>query len=285
LAAGRTEWTNLSPSTQTDWEDLAEAEFGWPIVGSPRFMDGETFFANYLTVLRLINPAAAVPSVPAYGPTWQTKPKFFEFAEWISGTYTLKAENNFDTETVLLFSGLPPSTIGFKPDFAREQIVGSDELFDGLYPDDTYDGLNAMMESAFGPIDSTMKIWGRIWEVQDGYIRTLKDPCTPDPGAAPPPATNTFDFNIYNDYWEEVEFGDVYFQVDSSTQIGHIELTGLEAFDTRSGTVTLSEGYDLDDIHEWWTYGQWIDFSTWDYGPDTEFDLEPFDYTIFPDYF
>jgi len=280
LADGRSEWANLGTSTQADWEDFAENNFGWPIVGSPRYMDGETFFANYLTVVRLINPAAAIPSVPFNAPTWQTKPKFFEFAEWISSTYTLKAETSFDMNTVLLFSGLPPTSVGFKPDFAKEEIIGNDEFWDGLYPNDTYSGVHAMMETAFGSIDSSMKIWGRIWEVQDGFIRTLKDPCTPDPGAAPPPAENTFDYEVTNDYWEDIIYGDFVFRDENVDTIGSIDVSGLGAFDSQTGTVTLNEGYDLDDIFDWTSDGLWNDYTPWTFGPETEFDLDPFEYSL-----
>ena len=280
LADGKSEWALLASPTQSDWEDFAAATFGWPLQGSPRFMDGETFFANYFTVLRLIDPSAAVPDVPYAGPSWQTKPKFFEFAEWIGGEYTLKAETDFDAGTVLMFSGLPPTTVGFKPDFAGEVIVGNHEFSVGLSADEEWTGLDTMMEAEFGPIDTTQKIWGRVWEVQDGYIRTLVDPCTPDPGGEPPAAATSFDFTIYNNYWEDVDFGEIMFWSTGYDQIGLISVDGLAASGQMSGTCELAEGYDVDDLDIWETMGFWVDYMPWIDGPYTVDDIDPFEYTL-----
>ena len=280
LAQGIEEWANLDEATQSDWEDFAAATFGWPLVGSPRYMDGETFFSNYLTVLRLIDPYAMVPDVPYSGPSWQTKPKFFEFAEWVSGEYTLKAETEFDANTVLMFSGLPPTKIGFDPDFALEVIVGNETFYSGLTADEEWTGLDSMMEAAFGPIDATQKIWGRVWEVQDGYIRTLRDPCTPDPGAAPPAVDTSFEFIIYNNYFEDVDYGSFVFFAEGYVQIGEIEVSGLAASDQMTGTCELAEGYDVDDLDIWETSGFWVDFMPWIDGPYDADEIDPFEWTL-----
>jgi len=280
LEEGKDEWSNLDDETREEWDDFAAVTFGWPIQGSPRYMDGRTFFANYYTVLRLIDPAASVPGLPAQGPVWQIRPKFFEIAEWISETYTLKAETGFDANTVLLFSGLPPTAAGFKPDFALEQFIGHEEFYSGLTPDETYDGVHSMMENAFGSISSSLKIWGRVWEVQDGYIRTIKDPCGPDPGGAPPVTENSFEYEIYNDYHENVAGGSVVFNFDSSTEIGSITLDNLGMYDTMTGTVNLVSGYSLDDVNEWNAGGMWDDTMPFGYGSSSPPALDPFALTL-----
>ena len=280
LAEGKSEWADLDEATQSDWEDFAAATFGWPLQGSPRYMDGETFFANYYTVLRLIDPAAAVPDVPLSGPSWQTKPKFFEFAEWTSGEYTLKAETDFDSGTVLIFSGLPPTTVGFKPDFAGEVIVGNHTFSYGLTANEEWTGLDAMMEAEFGPIDATQKIWGRVWEVQDGYIRTLVDPCTPDPGGEPPAAATSFEFIIYNNYFEDVDIGEFWFTDTENDIIATIDVSGLAGSSSMSGTCELDEGYDVDDLDIWETQGFWMDVMPWVDGPYDVDDIDPFEFTL-----
>ena len=284
LAAAEVAFEGLAEETQDEWNTWAESNQAWPLQGSPRYVDGQTYFANFYTVEILKDSEAPIPDVPSSLVDWQDRPKFFEIATWESGTYTLKAETEFESGTNLLFSGLPPTKIGFKPEWNLEQIIGNHTFWDGLQPDDTTDVVHSMMAAAFGPIDSSLKIWGRCWETYYGFCRVIKDPCGPDPGAAPPPAATSFDFEIYNDHGEEVEFGDFYFEVDSSTQIGHIDVTGLGAFETLSGTVNLTEGYDIDDINWWWSEGQWLDFSFWDTGLVTEFTLDPFQYTIFSEF-
>ena len=246
LATARDAWVLLNSETRTEWDDLAESTFGWLLQGSPRFMDGETFFANYYTVLLSLDPYAAVPDPPDAGPVWQTKPKFFEFASWQFGIYSLKAETEFDANTVLLFSGLPPSVSGFKPDFAREVFIGSDDLWMGLYPDDQYEQVHYMMENKFGTIDSSMKIWGRVWECQDGFIRTIKDPCAPDPTDAPVGAV--LGVELYNDYAGQIYFGYVDLYQEDFEVIGESYFELLDGFATTEYNIDLTEGKTLDDI-------------------------------------
>ena len=276
------EWENLGTSTQTDWNDLAAATFGWPLQGSPRYMDGETYFANYYTVILLLDEYAPVPDVPSGGPIWQDKPKFWEFATWESGVYTLSAETDFDVDSVLLFSGLPPSKVGFKPEFAREVFIGNDQLYGGLFPDETYDGVHYMMENTFGTIDSTMKIWGRIWEVQDGYIRTLKDPCTPDPTDTPPPTTGLA-FELYNDYTELAIYGDITLIDDDWTQVGFGSVENIDPDTTAYGTAEFDEGYGIDDVAAVWISAEWDDYRSM-FEETPYYDTDPFQYTIFPSF-
>jgi len=275
------EWDNLGSSTQTEWNELAESTFGWPLQGSPRFMDGETFFANYYTVLLTLDPYASVPDAPDAGPTWQTRPKFWEFATWESGVYTLKAETSFDPDTVLLFSGLPPSRTGYKPDFAREVFIGNEQLYSGLYPDDEYDGVHYMMEDTFGPITDAQKIWGRVWEIQDGYIRTLKDPCTPDPGDTPA-AEDTLDLVFYNDYDDYAYIVEVTLTADDYTSIGFGYFDTFEPFDTLELTIDLDPPYTREDIADLEIVAYWFDGSEM-YITEPYDDSDPFEFTIVPD--
>jgi len=279
LAAARATWVLLSTPVQAEWNALAGSTFGWPLQGSPREMDGETFFANYYTVLLTLDPAASVPDAPASGPTWQTKPKFFEFAEWIDGGYTLKAETDFDMDTVLLFSGLPPSKAGFKPDFAREVFIGNHTFDFGLFENEEFDGVSAMMAATFGSIDATQKIWGRVWEVQGGYIRTLKDPCTPDPTDAPP--TGDLTVKLYNAYDSEISFGYVDLYQADYELLGESSFESLAFEAETTYDIELNEGKTLDDI-EWVAFQvYWNDgssfFSNEDYSQENpfEFSLEP----------
>jgi hypothetical protein len=278
--AFQSDWEALSSTTKDDWSTFADANFGWPIVGSPRILDGRETFLNMICVDRLIDPAAAVPSVPASGPSWQTRPKFFEFAEWVSGTYTLKAETSFASGSTLLFSGLPPTKTGFKPDFAREKIIGNNTFHSGLSANATYGDVHAMMTAAFGSIDSTMKIWGRIWEVQDGFIRVIKDPCTPDPTGEAPSTPTAFDYIVHNGYWEDVAYGEIYFYNSTLDVIATIDVTGLAGSGTTSGTADLEEGYDTDDLAEWDSQGEWNDATPWYTSTETVSEIDPFEWTI-----
>jgi len=275
------EWDNLGSSTQTEWNELAVSTFGWPLQGSPRFMDGETYFANYYTVLLTLDPYASVPDAPDAGPTWQTRPKFWEFATWESGVYTLKAETAFDPDTVLLFSGLPPSRTGYKPDFAREVFIGNEQLYSGLYPDEEYTSVDFMMSDAFGYIDSTQKIWGRVWEIQDGYIRTLKDPCTPDP--TDEPAESTLGLEIYNDYNSQVYSGTVEVWDEFDEYLGSVDFEAFDAFTTETATIDILEGYTRADIFTVVLTFYWYDGESLYYG--TQYDeSDPFQYSIEPDF-
>jgi hypothetical protein len=243
-------------------------------------MDGETFFANYYTVLLTLDEWASVPDVPDAGPTWQTKPKFFEFATWESDVYTLKAETEFEVDTQLLCSGLPPSKTGFKPDFAREVFIGSEELYGGLLPDDQWDSVHYMMENHFGTITPAQKIWGRVWEIQDGYIRTLKDPCTPDPTETPP-STNEIEFEVYND-WDAVLTYNTFDAYDGDFNfLGGITFGSADPYGTMTDTLTLDEGYDINDVDHFDYWAEWDDGES--YGDGLAYGQETFyQYTANP---
>ena len=281
LAAAKAEWEGLSEAIQSDWATLAAATFGWPIQGSPRYLTGEEFFTNYLTVLRTITPAAAVPSVPAAGPTWQDRPKFFEIAEWIGGIYTLKAETSFDSGTVLLFSGLPPTATIFKPDFSKEVFIGSHTFTGGLDPDEEWDGIDAMMSAAFGAISSDLKVWGRVWEVQDGYIRTIKDPCGPNPTSTIDPTFPEYIF--YNNYSEELDFSYFYFGHDAE-EAAYWELSGTAPYESAEGNVPFNPGYNTSMVNNGQFHASWIDgaWGYWELFPP--YSWNPLEFTLWPNY-
>lgn len=280
LEPAKAAWRTLGSATQTEWSNLADSTFGWPLQGSPRYMDGETFFANFYTVLLTLDEFAPLPDVPSGGPAWQTKPKFWEFATWESNVYTLKAETEFEEDTILLFSGLPPSLTGFKPEFQREQFIGNEELSSGLSVNEEFDSVHDMMENTFGTITSAQKIWGRIWEVQDGYIRTLKDPCTPDPGDAPP-AVDSIQVITFND-WNDVALN-VLIEIWNSDyeEIGIHEFYDMPAFATDTTTIQLYEGMTTADI---WLF---IFTADWDDGEILYEEIEwdettPYNYSLYP---
>jgi len=282
LATARTAWATLSPGEQEAWEDYAAAFVTWPIEGSPRYATGRDSFANFYTVQLLIDPLATIPEPPLEGVSWQPRPKFFEFADWESGFYTLKAETEFAADTQILFSSMPPSKTVFNGEWYGEKIVGNEIFFAGLYPNDEYDGLHDMIENQFGSIDSTQKIWTRVWEVaaDGGSIRVLKDPCTIDPTDAPP-ATGLA-ITIFNDYDDEIDFTFVAAYDDSLEEIGTAFFSEVPAYEEETADIEFLGGYDSSDIDYLEFYTQWFDFST---GYDVGFyDGEnPFEFTVRPD--
>ncbi len=274
-------WGNLSEEVQDDWNETAAAAEIWPIQGSPRITDGKTFFENYLTVLLLIDPAAAVPNPPPDEPEWQTLPQWFEFAEWIADRYTLKAETEFQEDTHLIFSGLPPSPSVFNGEWFGEQIIGNNAFTSGLLPDEEWDGIHDMIETAFGPINDTMKIWGRVWEVYPatGFIRVLKDPCTPDPTTEIP--YTTAPYGIYNNHDAEMASSYIAF-TNGSEAVGYIYWDNTPAYTTESGTFDFLEGFDSSDVTYAAIHAQWDDgeLGFWAYyGP---WSWNPFNFTVYP---
>ena len=254
----------------------------WPIEGSPRYGGAQESFANYLTVLRLIDPLATIPEPPSEPVTWQTRPKFFPFAAWESGYYTLKAETDFEENTTILFSSVPPSKTVFNGEWYGEKIVGH-ELFEfGLFADEEFDGIHDMIEAQFGSIDSTQKIWGRCWEVQTdtGNIRVLKDPCTIDPTNGAPGAT--LDITLYNDYYEECEYSRWQAQDDEVNVIGDIEFEFIEADGQASLTMNLDEGKTTEDIIEFEVDTYWADGEFF-LGLESYDGSNPFEFSIYPD--
>ncbi len=272
-------WGNLSAEVQSEWEETAAAAVIWPLQGSPRYTDGKTFFENYFTVLLLLDAGASVPLAPASGPEWQTLPSFFEFAEWISDVYTLKAKTDFEPGTQIMFSGLPPSKSVFNGEWYGEQIIGSNTFTSGLEPDDNFDGISAMFNIAFGAIDPTQKIWGRLWEVypDTGFARVLLGPCTADP--VPDEPLTEAPIGIYNDYDQVMVESYIMFTTDTE-DAALFEWTGTPAFGTETGTIEFYDGFDTSmvtgaQIHSAWfdgTYG-YIDYT----GP---FSWAPFNVTV-----
>ena len=281
LAAARATWSSISPGEQEAWEDYAAAEVTWPIEGSPRYATGEDSFANYYTVQLLIDPLAIIPDAPTEGVTWQPRPKFFPFAEWESSFYTLKAETDFAENTTILFSSVPPSATVFDGEWFGEKIVGS-ELFEfGLFADEEFDGIHDMIEAQFGSIDNTQKIWGRCWEVQTdtGNIRVLKDPCTIDP-TTPVPTTG-LGLLITNGYFEATEWTDIYALNDLYEVIGETTILEIPEFESDTGTITLEDGYTLDDIDSLEFDTSWLDGES-NYQYEMFDGSNPFEFTVEP---
>ncbi len=240
----------LDESTRDEWETAADTLSAWPIQGSPRYTTAQVFFQNYYTVLLLLDAGAAVPAAPPSGPLWQTLPQWFEFAEWISDRYTLKAETEFEADTHLLFSGLPPSPSVFNGEWFGEKIVGDEIFYSGLYPDDEWDGIHDMIENTYGTINNTMKIWGRVWEVypNTGFVRVLKDPCTTDPNGAA--VSNQLFFTVYNDH--DSNLSAAIFNIMSPPPeidtIGAHDTYDIPYQDTRTFTLTLDEPHTTAEI-------------------------------------
>jgi len=279
FAAARIAWGNLLTGVQDDWNDFADDNWCYPIQGSPRQVNGQTYFENFLTVERIKNPAAPIPDVPLALVEWQDRPKFFEIADWVGGTYTLKAETSFASGTELLFSGLPPTAVGFKPAFAQEKLIGTHTFELGLTENETTDVADTLMAAEFGPINSSLKIWGRIWETSDGFCRTIKDPCGPNPGAAPPAPATEFDFEVFNAYYENASLVsiDVYDSVYVLIGFNYNATPGAGL--TETGTIELEDGYDVDDVAsiQWW-----VDFDDgmMGFGEAENPTLDPFQFTV-----
>ena len=279
FTAARIAWGNLLTATQEDWVDFANDNWCYPIQGSPRQVTGQIYFENYFTVERIKNPAAPVPDVPLALVVWQDRPKFFEIAEWVANTYTLKAQTDFAVGTELLFSGLPPTQVGFKPQFSMEELIGTHTFELGLSENETSTVAHSMMASSFGPIDSSLKIWGRIWETSDGFCRILKDPCGPDPGAAPPAPATSFDFEVYNAYFEDATLVSLDAYDAADVLIGFNYDTTPGAGLTEEGTIDLDSGFDVDDV----SWIQWsADFADggFGFGEDLTPTLNPFEFTV-----
>ncbi len=212
-------------------------------------------------------------------PDWQDKPKFFEFAAWESGTYTLKAETDFAEGTELIFSGLPPSKTVFNGEWFGEKIIGSDSLEFGLYENDGYSGVHAMMETAFQTISTTDKIWNRVWEKypESGFIRPLKDPCVPDPTDEPP--TGNLDICIFNARAVAVDYLIIDIFGEDYELVGIAEFGYIEAESEACMIEVLYEGYTTDDITELLFTGEWVDFFPID-GTDFYDGSNPWEFTI-----
>ena len=282
LAAGKAAFAALGEADQDSWNEWAADNFCWPIQGSPRFTNGELFFANSYTVLQIFTGATPTPAVPVAGPSWQTKPKFYEFAEWVGGYYTIVAETEFDIDTELIFSGLPPSKTVFNGEWFGEKMIGSDTLYSGLIEDENYQGLQPMFQSEFGTITDTMKIWGRIWEKypDTGHIRLLKDPCTPTP--TPAAALETFQVFVTNGYNDAIAYSYIDLYTADYEIIGEWEIEALWYEDTLEHTYTLPEGKTRDDI-------EWVAVQIyWELGPswveNIEYEgAEPWYRILYPD--
>ena len=262
LAAAKVAWTSLGNEAQDLWESYATAFVTWPIEGSPRYASGRDSFANYFTVLRLLDPLATIPDAPLDGVTWQPRPKFFPFAEWESGIYTLKAETEFAANTTLLFSSVPPSKTVFNGEWFGEKIVGSELLDFQLFPNEEYAGLNEMIENQFGPIDNTMKIWGRVWEVatDTGSIRVLEDPCTVDP------VTETEDptvyFTISNQSMMDAVSSSVGIIYGGGLYEDSVDIGTINAGVTGSGSITMGHDTTLSELDGIFWAIEWTDSST-----------------------
>ncbi len=282
LAPGKNAWAALTTETQNAWNSWAANHFCWPIQGSPRFTSGEIYFANAYTVLEIFSGSTPSPSVPVADPVWQTKPKFFEFAEWVSNYYTIVAETDFAMDTELIFSGVPPSATVFNGEWFGEKMIGADTLYSGLTVDEQYQGLHWMMEAEFGTIANTQKIWGRVWEKypSTGHIRLLKDPCTPNPtGAA---ALETLQLIVTNGYNDSITFSYIDLYAADYEILGEWEIDALWYESTLEHTFTLPEGKTRDDVayiavQIYWELGpSWVENVAY-YGAD------PWTRILYPD--
>ena len=282
LAPGVAAFKALSSADQEDWNSWAEENFCWPIQGSPRFLTGELYFANAYTVLEIFSGGTPAPTVPIELPSWQEKPKFFEFADWIFDTYTLTAETDFTEETELIFSGLPPAKTVWNGNWFGEEMIGADTLYTGLMINDEYTQLHTMFENAFGTIDPTQKIWGRVWEKypNTGFIRLLKDPCTPDPTEAA--AAVTLNVDVENGYNSQVENSYIDLYAADFEVIGESNILYIDYGYTLSYGIDLTEGHTLDDIE--WVAVQiyWADGSSWIENLDY-YGEQPWQRVLYPD--
>ena len=123
-----------------------------------------------------------------------------------------------------------------------------------------------MMETAFGPIDDSQKIWGRVWEKypSSGHIRVLKDPCTPDP--TDEPAAATLDILLTNGRTVEIESSTITALESDFTNIGQTVFENLAGSASAQQTITLDSGKTRDDIANIQIETYWIDFEYSNYG-------------------
>lgn len=259
MTSARAAFAALASSVKEDWNDWAANHTCWPIQGTPRSVSGAVFFENAYVISNLWDSSAGVPTVPTSEPAWQDRPQFSEFATWVNGKYTIAAATDMDSGTKILASGLPPTKSGFKPQFNLEAILGGHEFVTGLSIDDETDFIHDLMEDKFGTIDSTQKIWGRLWEVSadEKQIRVIKDPCTPDPTSTP--ATDAIDIEWYNDASAVCEGAYIMMFNDDWEIVGESEVDAIDAYSYGYSEMELSETWSSDQSWQGYWSAQWDD--------------------------
>ena len=273
------DWQALSAAERQAWMDWAAQETTWPLNGGPQRTNGFNAFSNFYTVLLLLDPAAIPPTPPTGYPVWTTRKLFFEFAEWSTSTLYLKVQNAIPVDTKLLFLGSPPSATVLNSRSSREKIIGIHEFTSAVAIDTQWTNIDGMFAAEYGATDTSLKYWGRIIELIDGFASYSMDFCTADPSDEPPPSTVSFEFEVYNAYTENCDLLELDILDSSGTLIGFNYDATPDAGQTETGTVELDEGKTLDDVDSTSWTADFSDF-TMGMGGDSSPGLEPYEFTI-----
>ena len=188
LEAAQARWETLTVDQQDAWDAFADVTQFNDIQGLNSFVDGETYYVAYNTNRRTFNGYLDWIDDPPSLPTWGPRPKFVQFiAKSNDGKIWFTAETAFPGGTRIAAFAKPPSKLA--PFLQRVELIwlGTIVLDSGLTAGQQTDAFTSVYRSAFGlaSTDRPQGNWFLLWEIQEGYMRTLKDPCVTPSSAVP----------------------------------------------------------------------------------------------------
>ena len=279
-APGYNEWAALTAAEQEAWEEYNEfPQLTYTVHGAPFRSTTIGCFGSYWQILKIRDATSTAPAPPLTQPSFGPRVPFFEWLEWSSGTLAAKAKVAVPEGAEYLFLANVPQRKNFTMSRAGQRILGFHTFTDGLEIDELWTGIDALVQSEFGPPLEIDKIWIQLKPADRGFLIAGQDCCTPDPTGSGPVIPTSFNFEVTNDYTSDCTLLEIDVYDATSVNIGFNYNATPPAGGTDTGTIYLDEGYDTTDVHSiYWTAD--FDDGMMGEGSDEEPSLAPYQFAI-----
>lgn len=175
------QWPLLTIAQRTAWDDFAAGELLWNRSGRPRLVSGEEYFITWNTNNAFYSPLEPFAYDPPTPPIWwPQRPAFEEFMTVESGQITLTAETEFPAGCrIAAYASMPKPGLPRLQEFS-ERYAGTITFAGGLSVGETTTAFSTLYEGQWlaPALDTNENTWLRLYEVERGYLRPLKDPCS-----------------------------------------------------------------------------------------------------------
>lgn len=212
-------WEELTDDEKATWEARALVTELFDTFGSPRYVNGFIFQSHFNTNRTMYDPSVDFQRTAPDAPTWGAVPRFWEFGIINDeDDIVLEATTNFDTGTVIAAYLNKPNQRPWRYRKAGRRYMGRVVFAGGLLVGDQTSDFNELFQTLNNDVNATIESgwWITLYQVQNGYVRPLPDPCYP-PNPSYPPVDPSPPPNPYPPQPPAPPSGNIFVTIQNST--------------------------------------------------------------------
>lgn len=179
-------WLALSDSERADWDTASASLLWYDRYRTPQLTTGQQLFESYNTNLLYYGQGGSFVTTPPAGPTWGAVGAFKGKLDKDETDTLATVTADFAAGTILACYGQPPGRQAIRLLRSQMRYMGNVLFPSGLSVGDVDKTIGQLYAANFGASVQELEtnLWTQLYEVQEGFVRLVGDPCYTDDGLA-----------------------------------------------------------------------------------------------------